>query len=203
DQGTVKDGVLICHWHHARFDLASGGTFDQFADDVRAFPVALQDGQVCVDLAARPAGQVREHQRERLRDGLERVIPLVMAKAILGLSEGGPEPATEALRIGLEFGVRYREAGWGQGLTILACMANLLPHLAAEDRPRALYHGLSAVARETAGMAPRFPVRALPGPARDMATLKRWFRQFVEVRDSEGAERALISAVPAGAAQPN
>jgi len=24
-QGTVKDGILTCHWHHARFDLATGG----------------------------------------------------------------------------------------------------------------------------------------------------------------------------------
>ncbi len=23
-QGTIKDGVLRCHWHHWRFDLASG-----------------------------------------------------------------------------------------------------------------------------------------------------------------------------------
>ena len=25
EQGTVKDGILTCHWHHARFDLESGG----------------------------------------------------------------------------------------------------------------------------------------------------------------------------------
>ena len=81
NQGTVKDGLLICHWHHARFDLASGGTFDQFADDVRAFPVALRDGEVWVDLRPRPVQQQRQHQRERLRDGLERDIPLVMAKS--------------------------------------------------------------------------------------------------------------------------
>ena len=36
DKGSVKDGILTCHWHHARFDLASGGAFDLFADDVAA-----------------------------------------------------------------------------------------------------------------------------------------------------------------------
>jgi len=35
DKGTVNDCILTCHWHHARFDLASGGTFDLWADDVR------------------------------------------------------------------------------------------------------------------------------------------------------------------------
>jgi nitrite reductase/ring-hydroxylating ferredoxin subunit len=24
DRGSVEDGVLTCHWHHARFDLESG-----------------------------------------------------------------------------------------------------------------------------------------------------------------------------------
>src|SRR4051794_26052064 len=27
-KGGVADGILPCHWHHARFDLESGGTFD-------------------------------------------------------------------------------------------------------------------------------------------------------------------------------
>jgi len=34
DRGSVEDGILTCHWHHARFDLASGCTFDLWADDV-------------------------------------------------------------------------------------------------------------------------------------------------------------------------
>ena len=25
-KGTVKDSILTCHWHHARFDLDNGGT---------------------------------------------------------------------------------------------------------------------------------------------------------------------------------
>src|SRR3990170_9043119 len=38
-RGTVKDGILTCHWHHAKFDLAGGCTFDPFADDVSSFYV--------------------------------------------------------------------------------------------------------------------------------------------------------------------
>src|SRR5262249_26346222 len=153
------------------------------------------DGEVWVDLTPRPIAQQRAHQRARLRDGLERDIPLVMAKSVLTLVDNpDTSAAVEPFRLGLEHGTRYREAGGGQGLTILTCMLNLLPCVAPDDRPRALYHGLSAVARETGGMAPRFLVRALPGQAPDQDTLKRWFRQFVEVRDAEGAERALVSA---------
>jgi hypothetical protein len=79
------------------------------------------------------------------------------------------------------------------------CMMNLLPHLAPEDRPRALYHGLSAVSRDSAGEPPRFVVRPLPSGTADLAVLKGWFRRFVELRDAEGAERCIVSAVRAGA----
>src|SRR5919199_3382556 len=195
-RGTVQEGILTCHWHHARFDLGSGGTFDQFADEARVFPVELRDGEVWVDLA--PQENQLDYQRQRLLDGLERNISLVLAKSAIGLLGGGEDPA-EPFRTGLDFGARYRRAGWGQGLTMHACMINLLPHLSAEDRPRALYHGLSAVARDCAGEPPRFVVRPLPGGTTDVATLKLWFRRFVEVRDSEGAERCIVSAVRAGA----
>jgi hypothetical protein len=42
-------------------------------------------------------------------------------------------------------------------------------------------------------------VQPLPGTDRDLATLKRWFRQFIKVRDAEGAERCIVSAIAAGA----
>jgi hypothetical protein len=187
---------LTCHWHHARFDLESGGTFDQFADEARVFPVEVRDGEVWVDLS--PREDRPAYMRQRLQDGLERNISLVVAKSIIGLLGSGVGPA-EPFRAGLEFGVRYRRAGWGQGLTIHTCMMNLLPHLASEDRPRTLYHGLVAVSRDSAGQPPRFSLRPLPTETVDLATLKGWFRRFVEVRDAEGAERCIVSAVRAGA----
>ena len=196
ERGTLKDGILTCHWHHARFDLASGGTFDQWADDVRAFPVDVRGDEVWVDLA--PRADPLTHHRQRLGDGLERNIPLVIAKSAIALTNSA-ESSTEPFRIGLDFGTRYRQAGWGQGLTMLTCFMNLLPHLNAADRPRALFHGLSAVARESSDTPPRFVVRPLPAAAPDLQTLKQWFRQFIEVRDAEGAERCIVSAVRAGA----
>ena len=197
ERGSVKDGILTCHWHHARFDLASGGTFDLFADDVRSFPVEIRGDEIWVDVSPRP--DARGHQRGRLYDGLERNIPLVIAKSVIALTDSDAS-ASEPFRIGLDFGVRYRQAGWGQGLTILTCMMKLLPHLAVEDRSRALYQGLSAVARDCDSVPPRFTVNPLPGNTTDPSTFKRWFRQFVEVRDAEGAERCIVSAVRTGMA---
>src|SRR3989442_8512651 len=125
-RGTVGDGILPCHWHHARFDLATGGTFDQWADDLRAFPVELRDGEVWVDLVDRD--DPLEHQRRRLRDGLERNLSLVLAKAAIALVEGGADPV-EPFPLGLGVGVRSRSEGLGQGLTMHACFMNLLPRL--------------------------------------------------------------------------
>jgi hypothetical protein len=133
----------------------------------------------------------------RLRDGLERNIPLVIGKSVIALMDGAGG-AREPFRAGLEFGVHYRRDGWGAGLTTLTCMMNLLAALAPEDRPRAMFHGLSAVAADTDGKAPRFQVRPLPGSGADAAALTRWLRGFVKVRDSEGGERCIASAVRAG-----
>ena len=194
-RGTIADGILTCHWHHARFDLCSGGTFDQWADDLRRFPVDLRGGDVYIDL--RPPVDPVAYQRDRLRDGLERNIPLVLAKATIALAGDDPS-GVEPFRAGLDFGVERRGGGWGRGLTTLACLANLTPRLAGDDRMAALYHGLADVAAESAGEPPRFPLDPLPSTGAGAERLARWFRRFVDVRDAEGAERALVSAVRAG-----
>ena len=196
DRGTVRGCILTCHWHHARFDLTSGGTFDPWADDLRVYPVEVRGDEVWIDVHRDE--DPRPRHRRRLRDGLERNIPLVIAKSVIYLLDSGEDPAGP-FRSGLEFGATYRCEGWGQGLTILACMMNLLPRLDEADRPRALYQGLSAVAAEADGMAPRFILRGLPDTTADMPTFKRWLRQFIEVRDAEGAERCIVSALAAGA----
>jgi nitrite reductase/ring-hydroxylating ferredoxin subunit len=198
DKGTVREGILTCHWHHARFDLCSGGTFDLWADDVRSFPVKVDEaGQVWLDVA--PLGDTRARQRKRLNDGLERNIRLVIAKSTLGLMSTNPgENAADPFRIGLLFAAQNRRNGWSTGATILSVMMNLLPHLDDEDKPRALYTGLTAVARDCDGQPARFAIEGLPNQESDLPSLKRWFRQFIEVRDTEGAERCIVSAIRAG-----
>ena len=194
-RGSVKDGILTCHWHHARFDLNSGGTFDPWADDVDSFPVEVKEGEVWVNLMSHDDPVARHSTR--LREGLEQNISLVMAKSAISLLDNDVVPA-EPFRIGLEFGTKYR-TGWGQGLTMHTCFMNMMPCLDPPDRSLALFHGLSAVGNDTAGMQPNFIARPLPGEGVDIPTLKRWFRRFVEVRDADGAERCIVSAVEAGA----
>ncbi|QKQ73125.1 Rieske (2Fe-2S) protein [Nostoc sp. TCL240-02] len=193
---TCKDGIVTCPWHYARFDLKSGGTFDSWADDVPCFAVKIRDGEVWVNLA--PLVNPYAHHRQRLQDGLEQNISLVIAKSTIVLLDIAVNPV-EPFQIGLEFGISYNKTGWSTGLTIHTCMINLLPYLDEEDKPRALFHGLSAVANDSAGAPPLFVVQPLPNSTVDFATLKSWFCQFIEVRDSEAAQRCLVSAIRSGA----
>ena len=196
DRGTVSNGILTCHWHHARFDLSSGGTFDPFADDVRAFPVTVMDGQVWVD-SSPPEGDPVDRWSRRLEDGMEHNIRLVIAKSVLGLSSS-PADYRTPLTIGAKFGTTYSDSGWGQALTMMTCSANMLESLQAEDRPLALYQGIRQVAAECAGRPPRFLVDPLPTGETRPEVFRGWFRGFIEVRDDEGAERCLRTAIDLG-----
>ena len=196
ERGTVKDGILTCHWHHARFDLASGGTFDPFADDVRTFPVTVIDGEVWVDPSP-PEPDPVDRWSARLKDALEDNVRLVIAKSVLGLHAAEADYRIP-LRLGAEFGTTYSDQGWGQAMSILTCAANIPPHLHDDDRSRALYQGLLHVSRDCAGRPPRFLVGPLLGGEDRPEVLKRWFRSFLEVRDDEGAERCLRTAIEVG-----
>jgi len=81
DRGSVEDGILTCHWHHARFDLESGCTFDLWADDAPTFPVEVRNEEVWVKTTFSHADSAT-HWRQRLNDGLEHDIGLVIAKAV-------------------------------------------------------------------------------------------------------------------------
>ena len=199
DRGTVKNGILTCHWHHARFDLSSGGTFDPFADDVRSFPVSVEDGEVWVDPSP-PEPDPIERWSHRLEDGLEHNIRLVIAKSALGLNSSDADYRVP-LTIGAQFGTTYSAQGWGQAMTMLTCAANIQKHLNDEDKTRALYQGLRQVASECAGRPPRFLVDPLPTGETRPEVFKDWFRSFIEVRDDEGAERSLRTAIELGISQ--
>lgn len=191
-RGTVQDGILTCHWHHARFDLCSGCTFDLFADDVPAYDVEVRDGDVFVSSLPRGGNPV-EHYRRRLREGMEQNLSLIQAKSIVGLLRSGVDYREIVRQIGL-YGAQYRD-GWASGLTILTAMANVVPHVGEEAAYLALYQGSRRVAADCAGMTPRRDRYALETDELELATLKRWLRYWTTVRHRDGAERTLLTAI--------
>jgi nitrite reductase/ring-hydroxylating ferredoxin subunit len=190
ERGSVEDGILTCHWHHARFDLQSGCTFDLWADDVPICPVGVRNGEVWVKTTfghADPAA----HWRQRLADGLAHDLGLVIAKAVYGQLAAGV-PAADILRQVALFGAKNRD-GWGVGLTILTALANLLlvPH---EETYLALFHGARRVAADCVGEAPRRE-RAPLGSQPDAATLKRWLLRWTTVRHRASSIRRSSASI--------
>ena len=192
DRGSVEDGTLTCHWHHARFDLASGCTFDLWADDVPTCPAEVRDGEVWV----RPIfGHLdpAAHWCQRLDDGLAHVLGLVIAKAVHGQLAAGVPPPDIVRQIAL-FGIQNRD-GWGVGLTILTALGNLLPVLPEEETYLALFHGARRVAADCDGQAPRRRRAALASRP-DLATLKRWLRRWTTVRHREVQLERRVAVSP-------
>jgi nitrite reductase/ring-hydroxylating ferredoxin subunit len=196
-RGSVEDGILTCHWHHARFDLASGCTFDLWADDVPTAPIEIRDDVVWICAHTRYTDG-DAHWRNRLREGLEQNIGLVLAKAVLGLIGEGVDYRA-LVRDAVLFGARNRD-GWDVGLTILTALAKLIPSLPEEETYLALYKGISRVARDCDGASPRRDRQPLaPRQYQPLPVLKRWFRHWTRVRHRDAAERTLLTAIASGA----
>ena len=198
ERGSLDDGILTCHWHHARFDLESGCTFDLWADDVPICPIEVHNGEVWVKTTfghANPAA----HWRQRLADGLAHDLGLVLAKAVHG-QLAADVPRADIVRQVALFGAQNRD-GWGGGLTILTALANLLPFLPEEEAYLALFHGARRVAADCDGEAPRrdrAPLESRPDPT----ALKGWLQRWSNVRHREAAERTLLTAIASGLSPP-
>ena len=118
---------------------------------------------------------VNSYYEMLLQNGLKQNIQLIIAKAVIAIFEenqtgnnGDDSGFVKAFCMGLDFGTHYKQSGWGQGLTILTCMMNIMPYIDSDDKPHALYHGLCAVAQDCADMPPRFDVSPLPEPWPDL-----------------------------------
>ena len=87
-RGSVKDGILTCHWHEARFDLCSGCTFDLFADDVPSYVTEVRD-EIVIRPSRPKLAEDRDYHLRRLDLGLHHNISLIQGKALLGLRKTG------------------------------------------------------------------------------------------------------------------
>jgi nitrite reductase/ring-hydroxylating ferredoxin subunit len=191
ERGSVEDGILTCHWHHARFDLASGCTFDLWADDVPTCPVEVRGTEIWVKPEfghADPAA----YARLRLQDGMAHNIGLVIAKAVQGQLAAGAEPL-DIVRQAALFGAENLD-GWTTGMTILTALGNLMAVLPKQDIYLALFHGARHLAADCDGaVAPR--KRAALASLPDASALKRWLRRWSAVRHGEAAQRTVLTAI--------
>ena len=196
-KGSIRDGVLICHWHHWEFDLNTGGCFLTSGDDLKTFPVEERDGCLYVGLSAdereAAARRLIERGKRALEQGLKDRSSFLIAKAVTALRQAGAGPR-EIIQQGLCYGARKTSEGWSSGVTILTLAANLWEDIDPGDRNLFLVHGLSQIANRTSGSSrrQRFPFpRAGSDP--DLETMRRWFRRYIDQRDRGPAERILLT----------
>ncbi|HWL50973.1 MAG TPA: Rieske (2Fe-2S) protein [Chthoniobacteraceae bacterium] len=191
DQGSVQEGILTCHWHHARFALKGGCAFDLYADDVPTFAVREEDGNL--EVSDQPETAPTEaYYRKRLRRGLEQNLSLLQAKSIVGLLKSGV-PVPDILRQLAEFGCENHEA-WADGMTLIVLMAHLDPVLSDKTRVYGICWAARQIAANCSGQPRRRERGALTGANETLDRLQDWFREFVLMRHRDGAERALLTA---------
>ena len=194
-KGSLDYGLLTCPWHHARFDLRSGCTFDLWADDTPVFEVRVEGDDIWVSKVPLQRADAVYHSA-RLRRGLEENIGLVQAKAIVALLAEG-EGAKSVIREIAKFGARHHQV-WGDGMTMLSLVARLGPCLGETT----LVYALAAAARTIAGSCAGQPVRHSPGRLNGEGyseeRLSEWMFHWAKVRHDEAAERTLLTAVGCG-----
>ncbi|MBI3829114.1 MAG: Rieske (2Fe-2S) protein [Planctomycetes bacterium] len=198
-RGTVKDGVLTCHWHHADFDLCSGCTYNLFADDVPTYDTHVEAGVVYV--APSPRRRLgKEDFIARLYKGMDQNVAVIVAKSVDALLKLDPTGRTVIQEIA-RFGSRRHARAVG-GMTNLSIASTLLPYLTPKTAYYILYMAAKNVADNCAGQAPRLHNEMLHGGKMDVGTLGRSFRTWVENRDVYAAERVMLTLEKSNASIP-
>src|SRR6516164_5919110 len=194
-KGSILEGILTCHWRHARLDLCRGCTFDLWADDAPGFEVRIAGDDIWVCRLPRQQTDTALYFA-RLRRGMEHNIGLVQAKNIVALLARG-EPAYDIVREIAKFGAHNHRV-WKDGMTTLTAVARLSPRLSETT----LVYALTLAARKVAANCDGQPVRYSPGGLRgesfDEERLSRWMFHWAKVRHNDGAERTLLAALDSG-----
>lgn len=191
-KGTVKDGILTCHWHQARFDLCSGCSFDRFADDTPVFETSVDNGIVYVCSQPRRAPDAAYFSQGLVR-GMEQNSGFTIARSLVMLRRLGIDWSTIIGQVA-QFASSNGES-FGTGSTILTIVANLQPRLTEQTMLFAMFRAVREIAGQTMNAAPRRPVGPLTAGDHSMALLKRWYRHWVQSRHGDAAERVLLTAL--------
>jgi nitrite reductase/ring-hydroxylating ferredoxin subunit len=85
------DCVLTCHWHNWKFDLRSGTTI-YGGDNLRVYPVKVEDGAVWLDVRDPPAARRIERALAHLDHAMAEYDIARMARELARLGKAGAPP---------------------------------------------------------------------------------------------------------------
>ncbi len=193
-RGSVRDGMVVCHWHHAHFDLRSGCTFAPFADDATAYETRVVDG--AVQVRSTPRSDPRAYWRRRLEEGMDHALDLVIAKAVGALTAQGVASRELAGWAG-RHAVGLRDT-FSPGLVILTAMAHVAERVPGRTATLALAQGVARAAADASGRPPHRYLAPLERETLPPDDGERWLQRWVAVRDRDGAERTLATLLAVG-----
>jgi nitrite reductase/ring-hydroxylating ferredoxin subunit len=201
-KGTVENGILRCHWHHWRFDLRSGGCFTAGGDDVPIYDVEIDEAGF-IRISATPRGSHRDgrldHAWTRLEEGIREGRSFLRARSLVTLNTEGVERQAVAARM-TRIALLYSRSGVSSGLVVLTCVLNVLDRMqpSPEEEVLGLAHAARHIASDISARTPKRPEMALPGGSADAGQLAAWFQEFLEERETAGAERCLRTLLASG-----
>src|SRR6202171_2399999 len=85
------DCVLTCHWHNWKFDLKTGATI-YGGDNLRVYPVKVEDGAVWLDTRDPPAAQRIERALQHLDQAMAEYDTARIARELARLGAAGAVP---------------------------------------------------------------------------------------------------------------
>ena len=191
-RGVVRNGVLTCDWHGRRFDLESGGCFNNMCDDLAVFPVQMRGEEIWIRLGDDEYHRKEQHMR-LLWEGLLECDQWTIAKAI-ALMLRGNVPENEIVAVILQHFGRHvassRGAGAGVDLARIISGVALSRRYDGADRLMALSTAATTAAGESAS---RLEVVTLPEPV-VWERIADWVGLFSRNGQSDRIERCLFTA---------
>ena len=185
------DCVLTCHWHNWKFDLKTGATI-YGGDNLRVYPVKVQDGAVWLDTRDPPAAQRIERALQHLDQAMAEYDIARIARELARLGAAGAKP-----ELALARAIQGTHARLRDGMTHAYAAADawlaLRDTLTGEtERLACATEALGYIAYDTL-REPAYPFTAERAPwnAEDFAAA-------VESQDEDGAAALLNGALAQG-----
>jgi nitrite reductase/ring-hydroxylating ferredoxin subunit len=185
------DCVLTCNWHNWKFDLKTGATI-YGGDNLRIYPVKVEDGAVWLDTRDPPAAERIERALQHLDQAMAEYDTARIARELARLGTAGAEPELALVRVikgthaRLRDGMTHAYAAAEAWLRLRDALAGETPRLACATE--ALVYIAYDTLRE-----PAYPFTAERAPwhAEDFAAA-------IESQDEDGAAALLNGAFAQG-----
>jgi nitrite reductase/ring-hydroxylating ferredoxin subunit len=102
------DCVLTCNWHNWKFDLKTGATL-YGGDNLRIYPVKVEDGAVWLDIRDPPAAERVERALRHLELAMAEYDTARIARELARLGTAGARPELALVRVIQDTHVRLRD----------------------------------------------------------------------------------------------